>query len=592
MFSVMLIGFGALSLISSGLIMAFSFSTSMSIFSRMLIQRLEHRTDSLELAMRDYLDAAEHQASFTIRNVFSDHFTVEKREDIAAFAAGTLAAAPQVFSITLADQSGDALFLHRTEAGTVKSSWSKTAGNALLQSLDADMRSTQTAQWGEPVFSETLGAFAINYKVPVWHNGTYRGFVVVAVSTQQLSELSRDLSDGSHSAAFVLFGEDRVLAHGLLTQKPESSLGANRLPAIAEFPDPILQQLEKLSQPPGKHARSDVKIGEVFTENSQYGVLIRPVTGYGDLPLIVGAYFDGSDVAALIKSIFVAILICAAILIIGVFLVAWISRGITRPIRNTSQTAAAITQLEFESIDPLPAHPLREIDELANSFNAMLIALQSFGKYVPRKLVRRLIREHLTGSGIEERNLVVMFTDIAGFTTMCEGMKPADVAEFVNHHLTMVSKCIENEGGTIDKFIGDSVMAFWGAPESVDHPARRAMRAALATKSALSQDNQRREAKGLPKIHIRVGIHAGDSIVGDIGSSDRVNYTIIGDVVNTAQRLESLGKDINPEAEAIVLVSGSVREKLGDEFTFSDVGVHQVKGRNEKISVFELSESS
>jgi adenylate cyclase len=183
-----------------------------------------------------------------------------------------------------------------------------------------------------------------------------------------------------------------------------------------------------------------------------------------------------------------------------------------------------------------------------------------------------------------------MFTDIVGFTSICEGMDPADVATFISEHLTLVSKCIEDEGGTIDKYIGDAVMAFWGAPENIDNANLRAMRAAGAIQAALNADNAIRTRANLPSVRIRIGVHSGQLIVGDIGSPDRLNYTVIGDIVNITQRLEALGKEVDAEAESIVLVSRDVRDSLAGQITFDEIGNMKVKGRMGEIEVFRLSQ--
>src|SRR5437899_6455746 len=125
-----------------------------------------------------------------------------------------------------------------------------------------------------------------------------------------------------------------------------------------------------------------------------------------------------------------------------------------------------------------------------------------------------------------------MFTDIVGFTAACEKLTAREVAEYINHHLALVAACVEQEGGTIDKFIGDAVMAFWGAPGRIENPAASACRAAVAIQRALAADNKSRIAAGQKPVRVRMGIHIGPVVVGDIGAPNRINYTIVGDVVN------------------------------------------------------------
>ncbi|MBA4037448.1 MAG: adenylate/guanylate cyclase domain-containing protein, partial [Bradyrhizobium sp.] len=199
-----------------------------------------------------------------------------------------------------------------------------------------------------------------------------------------------------------------------------------------------------------------------------------------------------------------------------------------------------------------------------------------------------LVKEGRVGAGTEERTLAIMFTDIVGFTSACEKLSAREVAEYINHHLALVAACVEQEGGTIDKFIGDAVMAFWGAPGRVENPAASACRAAVAIQLDIAAENQRRTASGLEPVRIRIGIHMGTVVVGDIGAPNRINYTIVGDAVNATQRLESLGKSVDPDAESITLVSRTVFDALPHGFDLVSRGSHVVKGKHERLEVYQL----
>ncbi len=131
-------------------------------------------------------------------------------------------------------------------------------------------------------------------------------------------------------------------------------------------------------------------------------------------------------------------------------------------------------------------------------------------------------------------------------------------------------------------------MAFWGAPERIENTVPGACRAALAIKKAISTDNMTRVAAGMKPERLRIGIHTGPLVVGNIGAPSRVNYTVVGDTVNTAQRLEALGKEIDPDAEVTILISSTTKAQLPVEFTTAAVGSHLVKGKAERIDVYQL----
>ena len=220
----------------------------------------------------------------------------------------------------------------------------------------------------------------------------------------------------------------------------------------------------------------------------------------------------------------------------------------------------------------------------------MLAGLRWFETYVPRSLVRRLMASgtggHLASS---ERELTILFTDIVGFTTLSEAMPATETAALLNDHFALLGACVEAEGGTIDKFIGDALMAFWGAPDEQADSAVRACRAAQAMVEAVAVDNGRRRGAGLQPLRLRVGIHTGPVVVGNIGAPGRMNYTIVGDTVNAAQRMETLAKELDEGDDVTVLVSGSTVAALaGSALQAERVGEFEVKGKRALLEVFRL----
>ena len=175
----------------------------------------------------------------------------------------------------------------------------------------------------------------------------------------------------------------------------------------------------------------------------------------------------------------------------------------------------------------------------------MLAGSSGFQTYLPKSLVRRLMqRGHIANVLSEQREVTVLFTDISNFTGFSENLPADGVAAFLNRHFTLLVKCVEEEGGTIDKYVGDSLMAFWGAPDSQPDHAERAFSAALNMALAIRRENTARQAAGLEPIRIRIGLHSGPAVVGNIGAPGRVNYTVVGDTVNVARRMESLSKSL------------------------------------------------
>lgn len=586
-FSVVLACFGTLLFASMASIIVMNAANSTKVFSELVGEVVSRSGEGLELALRDHLDAAEHQAEFIVENLDIAELNFVEPDKLTVFLSGSLAAAPQITGVVVANDKGQGIAVARDPSGKLEELRIDADRDPGLSRLFDEVRNHRDAYWGPPTFSRPLGVTVMNHRVPIWQGERFLGVITVAISTDKLSRLAADLSE-EQASVFILYGRNRVLAHTSMIGEGTNIGVDNPLPTLGEISDPIIKHLRSAHALPDTEDLNGARVSVVEVDDAAYAFITKPVRGYGDRPLIVGAYTTANEIGELVISMIVTASIGSGVLILAMIGAWFLSRKLTRPIRQTSQTAAAIATLEFDNVQPLPPSRLKEIDDLANSFNAMLIGLQSFGRYVPRTLVKRLIREHQLGAGTEQRELTVMFTDIVGFTSICEGMEPADVAAFISEHLTLVSNCIEKEGGTIDKYIGDAVMAFWGAPENTENANLRAMRAAGAIQAAIHTDNIRRAQANLPIVRLRIGVHSGLLIVGDIGSPDRLNYTVIGDIVNITQRLEGLGKEVDSEAESIVLVSREVRNSLDGEIAFEEIGKMKVKGRLGEIEVFRL----
>ena len=201
----------------------------------------------------------------------------------------------------------------------------------------------------------------------------------------------------------------------------------------------------------------------------------------------------------------------------------------------------------------------------------------AFAGSVSPQVLEEILNGHLTpGIHGERQNIAVLFSDIRGFTSISEKLEPEAVIAFLNRYLGAMSQAIQAHGGTVDKFIGDGIMAFFGAPKPDPAPARQAFAAARAKLERLEVLNREFAAEGnMPELRIGIGIHLGDAVVGHIGSEERNEYTAIGDVVNTASRLEGLTKQVGYP----LVVSYAVADALKGEVELDPIGEMPVKGR-------------
>jgi adenylate cyclase len=209
----------------------------------------------------------------------------------------------------------------------------------------------------------------------------------------------------------------------------------------------------------------------------------------------------------------------------------------------------------------------------------------AFQQYMsPEVITQVLDRPELLRLGGEERELTAMFADIRGFTALSEGLGPADLVQLLNEYLSEMTAVVFEYRGTLDKYIGDAIMAFWGAPLLAPNHAELACRAALGMSDALEKLRSRWAKSGRPQINIGVGINTGTMLVGNMGSERRFNYTIIGDNVNVASRLEGVTKTFGTR----LLISESTREAVGAKMAVRELDLIRVKGKHKPLTIFEL----
>ncbi len=209
----------------------------------------------------------------------------------------------------------------------------------------------------------------------------------------------------------------------------------------------------------------------------------------------------------------------------------------------------------------------------------------AFQQYLPPGLINQLLtRPELLQLGGEEKVLTVMFSDIRNFTALSEGLRPAELVDLLNEYLSEMTDVIFRNWGTLDKYIGDAIMAFWGAPYPQDDHPERACRSALEMSQALTKLTARWIVQGRPPIDIGVGIHTGAVLVGNMGSSKRFNFTILGDNVNLASRLEGLNKQFGTR----IILSEVTYEQVRERVVAREIDLIRVKGKTQPVRIFEL----
>lgn len=284
--------------------------------------------------------------------------------------------------------------------------------------------------------------------------------------------------------------------------------------------------------------------------------------------------------------------IFAGTLVLGVVLAAGVARTVSQPVQqlaaHTRHVAAGdyTARVELDRAD--------ELGELARAFNAMSAGLAErdrvrdlLDKNVSPEVAAQLLRDGAALGG-QEREVTILFADLRGFTTLSERIPPPELLALLNRYLDRMATEVERHGGVIDKFIGDAIMALFGAPLAQDHSADRALAAALDMERALAGLNRELELEGLAPLALGIGVNTARVIAGNIGSHRRLNYSVIGDGVNVAARLQALTR--RDEYRTSVLTSAATVAALQPDhrFTLRPLGRVPVKGRTEPVEIFAV----
>jgi len=538
-----------------------------------------------------HLQPAEHQVRFIAERISRGEIDPYDHESFGQLLIGALSAVPQIEAVMFMDPELQSFAAGR-DSGSSKVGLNviDNSGDPLIVKNTPDVLNGPV--WLPPIWRNKFQKTYISRAHAVKRDDKYIGAVVAVVSVEQLSSFISNKKLEASGNRFILYGRDHVFAHWLLTDGYPDLSSDNPLPQLKQFGDPILSSMWRqdvrrellLNLPEGTEGH----FLELYNEN--YAFVYRKLEGFGKQPLIVGAYFQESDFANEVRRLLAALFAGVIALILSLIAAIILGRRIARPIVRFSAAAGRIRNLDISKVGELQGSVFRELNDQSIAFNAMLRALRWFEFYVPKKIVEHLIRHGDIEDTISDaREITVLFTDIAGFSTVSEGMSAPELARFVNDHLSIVVGCIEAEGGTVDKYMGDAVMAFWEAPEGLEHSADQASRAALAIARSIREDNRQRKIQEQAPVGIRIGIHTGIATVGNIGPPGRLNYTIIGDTVNIGQRLEQLGKVLNPHDEEVsILISSDTADKLNNTFNTIYAGSYKLKGRVGEIDVFRL----
>jgi class 3 adenylate cyclase len=429
-------------------------------------------------------------------------------------------------------------------------------------------------------------------------SGLVGGVAVLKLKGEAIASAIKAVKYSENRAPFVidedgiiiLHPEERALYHSLTPLPAEL---AKQLREERRF-GARMTEIENFDLPELKQAMLGGKVGySQFESPLGFGTEIVGYAPLAEIGWVAGVSEPISVYSRPLNKMFDNTLYAVGLMgFLSVVVALLFARTFTRPVRVLAESARAVEQGRYDAACVV-APGEDELGRLAQTFNAMIDGVKArererdiFGRVVSPEVREKLLSGEIRLGG-ENRRVSVLFSDIRGFSTLSERMSPQDVVSLLNEYLSEMAEAIKPWNGYINNFIGDAIVVIFGAPESRTETEWAAVGAAIDMKRRLEKHNLQRREMGDPPIQTGIGISTGKVVAGQVGSLDRFLYTVIGDTVNVAARLESLTKEFagNP-----ILITAATYEGIKDhhELDVEDLGPHQVKGRDESVHVYAV----
>jgi adenylate cyclase len=434
----------------------------------------------------------------------------------------------------------------------------------------------------DPELNPDTGYPIINMRAPILHDGDFIGCAGTTITLNVLTDFLATHRASAHSTTVIAnANDDKIIATSERTTGVRMIDGHLQIARLANVADEDLREAYRL--------HTQTKQDEFLFRSPRNGQELS--ASFALFPESFGHPWEAivltptDDFIGQLKATNRQIvIIIAALSALELFLIYFLSRRLSQPIENISRDLKSIEDLSFDKAAHQPSR-VKEIAQLQSAAALLRNSLQSFSSFAPVELVKSLIKSGIPLTlGVEKRLLTIFFSDVENFSTHAEQMPPDDLLAQISVYFEEVSRAIADEHGTVDKFIGDGVMAFWGAPLPLADGALHACRGALRAARRMERTNEQWRAQGRQPFGIRIGLNSADVLVGNVGSSDRFSYTVMGDGVNVAARLEGTNKTFG----TTICISDSVFDAVAAKIVARPLRRVQVKGRKQAFMVYEL----
>ena len=411
-----------------------------------------------------------------------------------------------------------------------------------------------------PYLSFTTGAPVITISAPL--RGKVAGVLAADLKLDTFNNFVQAQRPGEHGIVAIFDSTGSLIAYPDLAQLIKNAMAEHpsdpQLPNISGLKSGVVAEIWQ-SWRSGDRYEGDIRDDQ--GRNYLFRLAKLPLGEQYDANILLLA--DPNDFVQSVRKLQLIGLILAIIAGAAFVPVVWIfGSRMSHSLKKITGQAAKLQMLAPPDPSPVTSY-LKEINELGNTVNLAQRAIWSFARFVPKEIVRRVIDNSIsTELGGVRQQITVVFTDVRDFTTIAESADPDILMHQTSRYFSALTDIFLADGGTVDKFIGDAVMVFWNAPNPQPDHIERACRAALAGKAAAKSSTRNSKTEGLKSFFTRFGIHVGEAVVGNLGSTERMNYTALGNTVNLASRIEGLNKQFGTAILASEDVYSQVQSPL------------------------------
>ena len=575
--------FGASSLLalSVGIVLYLGFSQAAESTRQLWADQGKTLIDTMEQTLDQRLKPIADQARWVARDV-------KDLQDLSSFddyIYGSLAATPQVAGVALIQADGKGRRWHREERVAITGDWSQ---KPWFPEYIGQVKAAGSAAWREPIFTDTIDSSTLLHDIPLYNvDGEFIGIFAQIVTVHELSAfLARDHTD-TGVTPFVLYNRDYVLAHPAIVSGSEQQ----PLPQLEELGDLVLKRIWSPDEDATfiSQALENTEASGIFWGDAFILYLYRDIKRYGPAPWTIGVYLNtslrsGEHRTNILRSLAAGL----AVLLLGIIASIIVGRQVSKPVKEIVNAANTVDTGSLDAVEPLGGSHIRELDDASRAFNNMVNGLRerqvirdTLGRFVPEKVASSL----LAGGGaipVQQTEATILFCDIESFTQLTEALGPVKIVDVLNAYFSAMVEILEQKGGVVTQFQGDAILATFNVPIADDNHARNAVHAALEMLSTVATDEYDGE-----KLNIRIGINTGKVVAGAIGAKGRLNYTVHGDAVNLAARLEALNKEYGTR----LMISESSAASI-DDVELSRIGEATARGQTQSINLYTIDSAT